>query len=143
MAGRACFRLASEHNFPGDVWLRAESPYALNLNGAEYAVDFTLWHGGELGSATRVQLLRGSASQQRALVLNWPRAPRGRGRVIVSRLVGMSLFFDVHRWRYLGHERFCQALHVHHVDDVHEHCLLNNLSVEVGSEHVGRHNARR
>ena len=69
MAGRACFRLASEHNFLGDVWLRAESPYALNLNGAEYAVDFTLWHGGELGSATRVQLLRGSASQQRALLL--------------------------------------------------------------------------
>ena len=106
LAGRVYFRLANEHQFPGSVWLRAEPPYVINFDNAMYTVDFTLWHGSDLGSATRVQLLRGSANPHRALVMNWPRAPRGRGRVIVSRLVGMSLFFDADRWRYLGHERF-------------------------------------
>jgi hypothetical protein len=143
LAGRAYFQLVNEHRLPGHVWLQAEPPHVINFDNVVYTVDFTLWHGGDLGSATRVPLLRGSANQHRALVMNWPRAPRGRGRVIVSRLVGMSLFFDADRWRYLGYERFCQALHVHHMDDVHEHCLLSNLSVEIGSEHVARHNARR
>ena len=108
-----------------------------------YALDFSLWHGATLQTAVRLPLLRGSSNQQRALTFCWPKAERSEGRVIVSRMVGMSLLYDVQRWAAPGYERFSQKLVVHHLDEVHENNFLINLSVEVGGDHVGGNNRRR
>jgi hypothetical protein len=130
-------------NWPGNIWLRFEVPRELSLGGRTYAVDFTLWHGETLAAATELPLHRGSANKGRALILNWPRAPRGRGRVIVSRLVGMSFLFDEPLLRSQGFTRYAASLDVHHRDHVHENCLLGNLRVEFGPSHVSRHNRER
>jgi hypothetical protein len=138
------FELLKMHDYlPGKLWLRLEVPYVVHSRGSVYALDFTLWHGDVLDTSLLISLSRGSANGGRALTLNWPRAPRGRGKVVVSRIVGMSLFFDTDRFGRRGIQRYDAGIHVHHIDDVHENCLLRNLQVCMGSEHVSHHNRRR
>lgn len=142
--GRQYFPLVKEHDsWPGCMWLRMEDPHALHLRGSIYAVDFSLWHGEELLTAMQQPLLRGSANQKRALTFCWPKVHRGQGRVVVSRIIGMSLLFDPQRWAEHGYGRFHPKLHVHHVDGIHENCFLNNLCVVLGKDHIGDHNHRR
>ena len=142
--GLVYFPLAKEvPEWPGYVWARIQSPYLVEQGGYTYALDVTLWHGSNLASATELHLLNGSANGGRALVFHWPRAPRGRGRVIVSRLLGMSLLFREDVWGAQGYCRFDSRLHVHHVDGQHANCFLKNLRVEVGSVHVAEHNRAR
>ena len=143
-AGRAYFPLAKEVlEWPGDVWARIQQPYVVQHGGYSFALDVTLWHGDSLASATELNLVNGSANGGRALVFNWPCAPRGRGRVIVSRVLGMSLLFPAAVWMAQGYHRFDPRLHVHHVDGQHANCFLNNLRVEVGAYHVAEHNRAR
>ena len=142
--GQQYFPLVKEHtSWPGHMWLRMEKPYSLRLRGNSYALDFSLWHGADLVNAVRQTLLRGSSNQARALTFCWPRAGRGQGRVVVSRMVGMSLLFDAQRWAQHGYGRFHQKLHVHHLDDIHENCFMNNLCVVLDADHIGDHNRRR
>ena len=143
-SGRAYFMLAKEKaELPGNVWARIEEPYVLERGGYHYAMDVSLWHGDELETAVSVNLVHGSANGGRALAFNWPRAPRNRGRVVVSRVLGMSLLFIADAWRQQGYERFDARLHVHHVDGEHANCFLGNLRVVVVSEHVAEHNRAR
>ena len=143
-AGRVYFPLAKEvPDWPGYVWARIQEPYAVEHGGYAFALDVTLWHGGNLASAVKLHLLNGSANGGRALVFNWPYAPRGRGHVIVSRLLWMSLLFREDVWGPQGFRRFDPRLHVHHVDGQHANCFSNNLRVEEGSVHVAEHNRAR
>lgn len=142
IGARSLLPLVKEHaDFEGDVWLAVEEPYVLELRSVQFSLDFSLWHGLCPATATRLNFCRGSSNNFQALVFNWPRAPRSRGRVIVSRLIGMSLFFRVARWDPLF--RFDQRLHVHHRDHDHSNCFLNNLEVKLASEHVALHNRHR
>ena len=142
--GRAYFLLHKEHTeFDGEVWMRLEPPYTVQHNGRTFAVEFSLWHGVALAVAERLRLLSCSSNHGHALCFNWPRAPRRRGRVIVSRLLGMSLSFNEEDWFRQGYHRFDERLHVHHDDDVHYNCFLRNLVVIVGGDHVAMHNRER
>ena len=73
-------------------------------------------------------------------MLYWPLAA-GNNRVIVSRLLYMSMKFESRRWGTTS--RFHARLHVHHQDPNHFNCLLENLSVVDGAEHVAEHNRLR
>lgn len=142
--GRPWFLLQKEKlELPGEVWARLEHPHVLYLRGLSYAVETSLWHGESLETATKLDLHRGYANGGQALVFNWPRAPRGSSKVIVSRLLGMSMFFDESRWTAQGLSRFSQDLHVHHLDDRHTNCFLRNLEVEFRPRHVAHHNRQR
>lgn len=91
LEGRTYFLLVKQKDaWEGQVWARLEEPYGLELD-LHYALDVSLWHGSSLGAASRLPLRQGSANQQKALVFNWPGAG-DEGRVMVSRLLGMSLF---------------------------------------------------
>ena len=123
--------------------MRFEKPYVLRLPEDKlYAMECTLWHGEALETATELPLHRGSSNQGRALVFNWPGAGDD-GRVIVSRLIGMSLLLDAGSWATRGFGRFNQGLVVHHLDHCHENCFLGNLAVEERGPHVGQHNRER
>jgi hypothetical protein len=142
--GRTYFVMEKKFaDFPGQLWMRIEEPYVLHTRGAAYGLEFSLWHGDALPTATRVEMHRGSANQGRALVMNWPGAARGLERVIVSRLIGMSMLFDGSRWHQQGYARFDRRLVVHHLDHVHENCHIRNLVVGVASDHVAHHNRCR
>ena len=142
--GKPWFLLQKEKpEFPGEVWARLEQPHVLHLRGLSCAVQTSLWHGEQLETATKLDLHRGYANGGQALVFNWPRAPRGSAKVIVSRLLGMSMFFNEARWAAQGFSRFSQDLHVHHLDDHHANCFLCNLEVELRARHVAYHNRQR
>ena len=49
--------------------------------------------------------------------------------------------FGSRRWETTS--RFHSSLHVHHHDSNHFNCLLENLSVVDGAEHVAEHNRSR
>jgi hypothetical protein len=123
----------------GEVWMRPEHPYGLELN-LHYALDVSLWHGTSLETATQLPLRQGTANGGKALVFNWPRAGSD-GRVIVSRLLGMSLFFDADHWGRTALSRFDKNLVVHHVDGVHQNCFLRNLEVMYKPLHTAFHNS--
>jgi hypothetical protein len=106
-------------------------------------METSLWHGNAPETASRLPLVGCSSNGGKALAFNWPRAPRGEGRVIVSRLLGMSLCFDADVWHQQGFNRFDARLHVHHADDVHFNNFMDNLEVTEGGPHVGEHNRRR
>ena len=131
-----------EH-WPGNIWARVERPYVLECRGLTYVLEVSIWIGSSQQTSVRQNLLRGSANGGQALIFNWPGAPRGEGRVIVSRLLGMSLLFNEDRWSAQEYSRFDDDLHVHHLDDNHPNCLLGNLSVEVGPQHIAYHNRWR
>ena len=80
---------------------------------------------------------RGPGNQGRSLNVRWPGARRQR--VVVSRLLGMSLLFRRRAWQALGLGRFHKELVVHHRDEVHENSLLNNLQVMSRREHAREH----
>ena len=142
--GRPYFQLHKEHShFDGTVWLRFEQPRMVQRGDLCFAVDFTLLHGLTLDGATALNLLKGSSNGKKALVFNWPKAPRGEGRTIVSRLIGMSLLYDPDVWQPLGFTRNDGRLDVHHSDDNHLNCFVNNLKVVHHGTHVGDHNRRR
>ena len=123
--------------------MRLEPPHCVQHEGRYYAMECSLWHGATLADAVRLNLLSCSSNGGLALCFNWPRAPRGTGRIIVSRLLGMSLNFNEEEWLRQGYRRFDQRLHVHHDDDVHANCFLRNLVVTVGRVHVAMHNRER
>ena len=133
--GRTYFRLFKEvATWTGDVWMRLEAPYIVRSRGLEYAVEFTLWHGNILDTATQLALLRGQANRGQALIFNWPGAGN-RGKIVVSRLIGMSLLFDATFWGSQGYVRNDERLIVHHRDGRHQNCFVNNLVVDKNRDH--------
>ena len=123
--------------------MRLEPPHVVTRGGRNYAMETSLWHGDAPEHARRLPLVSCSSSGCKALAFNWPRAPRGEGGVIVSRLLGMSLCFDIDVWHPHGFSRFDRRLHVHHADEEHLNNFLGNLEVTEGGPHVGEHNRRR
>ena len=140
--GHTYFLLVKEKEvWSGQMWARLEQPYGLKLT-RHYALDVSLWHGPSLADATQQPLRQGSANAGKALVLNWPGAGDG-GRVVVSRLLGMSLLFDKDHWSRAALCRYDQRLVVHHKDDRHENCFLGNLEVKYRPLHTAEHNRQR
>ena len=140
--GRTYFLLVKQkESWEGSMWARVEAPYGLELK-RHYALDVSLWHGSSLEQATRQSLCQGSANGGKALVLNWPGAGDG-GRVVVSRMLGMSLLFDKDHWARTGLCRYSKDLVVHHRDDQHENCFLRNLEVKYKPLHTACHNSER
>ena len=141
---RSYLTLANEFDtLPGYCFLRLETPYILQTARLQFSLDFSLWCGDTPATATEVDLLSGSSNGGWALVFHWPGAPDAQRRIIVSRLIGMSLFFRRGYWHDLEFFRFDSRLHVHHRDGDHSNCFLNNLQVITASEHAALHNRLR
>jgi hypothetical protein len=145
LAGYTYYQLVSEHRF--FFWRRVASSCVavhsrFQRRDVYYRFYAVAWRLSELGDADSAAawLCQPAACAGDELAAcparsrSRHRVPTGRDVVVLRRrpmaLLGTRAFFF-------------QALPVHHTDGVHEHCLLSNLSVEIGSEHVGRHNARR
>ena len=140
--GRTYFLLVkSKEAWRGEMWARLEPPYGIQLT-RHYALDMSLWHGSSLADATSQPLRQGSANGGKALVVNWPGAGDG-GRVVVSRMLGMSLLFDSDHWSRTGMHRYHKDLVVHHKDEQHENCFLGNLEVKYRPLHTAEHNRQR
>ena len=123
--------------------MRLEEPYALRASDYMYAMEFSLWHGAVLGQTTRLPLVRSNSNDGLARAINWPGAGRGKGRTIVSRLVGMSLLFDHEHWAAAGFVRFHKRLVVHHRDGRHTNNFLASLEVKEKGQHTAAHNRER
>jgi len=124
----------------GEVWLRHEAPYAhTTRSGLTYAMEFSLWWSktGAVDTAARVSTLTGKQNGGKALVFHWPKS--GCHQVIVSRLVGMSFYYEIG----LGLPRFDEGLDVHHVDDEHTNNFLRNLKVKRKPAHGEHHGGQR
>ena len=124
----------------GEVWAELTTPREVTVGGgATYLIDVRLWHGESLERSTELVLHRGSANEGQALIFNWPRAGN-RGRIIVSRMLGMSRMYDpsVH-----GFARYADELVVHHRCEQHRHSLLSNLEIVRRGPHAAHHNRTR
>ena len=143
--GRVYVQLAGPHDdVVGTAWVRPEAARGLRFgSGAVYGVDFSIWVGETLGTAREANLRQGSSNHGLALVIDWPARGGRPRRVVVSRLLGMSLFFDEQRWARAGRARYERSLDVHHVNGDHRACFLANLAVEEKSEHQALHQRRR
>ncbi len=139
LLGRTYFLMLKEdETWRGAVWMRLEQPYVRWSRGSAFALEFTLFHGESLASSTQLELHRGQTNHGKAIVFKWPGAG-ARGKVVVSRLLGMSLMFDAPFWTSQGFTLNDQRLVVHHRDDQHGNCFLNNLVVDTRPSHSSFH----
>ena len=140
---KAYFQLCKpQPDLPGDAWVVFGEPYELTIRDITYKLEFTIWHGAAPASACRVPLVRSSSNGFQALVFNWPGAKgHSGGRVVVSRILGMSLLYDARA--HMGIPRFDSRLHVHHRDGNHANCLLSNLEVKTAQDHIRGHRGSR
>ena len=140
MDGQLAFPLCKEcAELGGQAWARVEKPYLLRFGDSSYLLDVSVLHVFP-SDAQRLPLWRHTRNGGKALVFTWP-GTQGCRKVILSRILGMSLFFDEAAWGRAGCRRSDSRLHVHHVDGTHENMFLNNLKV-ISSEEHARHHAR-